>query len=129
VTEVYFLFRPRPQGVHVHVHVWAGTALQAENRVRSKLGTLIMDPEQWGALRTLLETGMAGVAEASVEIDGETWDASDIDFRYEPAPITIIDRGDEVVTIIRGAEPVFAEEPWHPEEIAGNFPPEEEEEE
>jgi hypothetical protein len=52
-----FLFRAQRLGGHVHVHVWAGTPLQADNRARPKLGTLIMDPEQWAALRDLIANG------------------------------------------------------------------------
>jgi hypothetical protein len=52
-----FLFRAQRLGGHVHVHVWAGTRLQADNHARPKLGMLIMDPEQWTALRDLIANG------------------------------------------------------------------------
>ena len=66
---IHFLFRHVQLGGHVHVHIWAGTPQEAENRARGKLGHLIMDPHDWAALRTLLETGMADVAGAVVEFE------------------------------------------------------------
>lgn len=68
----HFLLYGRQIGGHVHVDVWAGTGLQAENHARPQVGRLVMDPDQWESLKTLLETGMAGVAEASVEIEEDT---------------------------------------------------------
>lgn len=45
-----FLFRSRRLGGHMHVDVWCGTPQQKHDKTRAKLGTLIMDPEQWEAL-------------------------------------------------------------------------------
>lgn len=50
----HFLFRAELRGGHVHVGVWGGTEQQAANQARPKLGTLVMDPEQWGELRSQL---------------------------------------------------------------------------
>jgi hypothetical protein len=53
----YFLFRAEQRGGHVHVQVWAGTELQRDNRARPQVGTLILDPAEWRALRSLLDEG------------------------------------------------------------------------
>jgi hypothetical protein len=62
----HFFFRVQRLGGHVHVHVWAGSRLQADNQARPKLGMLIMDPEQWAALRDLI---VNGPRYALVEVD------------------------------------------------------------
>lgn len=62
----HFLFRGRLLGGHVHVDVWAGSAAQRELQARPRLGTLIMDPDQWRAFQALVDEGefcRAAVAE------------------------------------------------------------------
>jgi hypothetical protein len=56
---MHWLFKVEHFGGHAHVGVWCGTPAQAENQTRAKLGFLIMDPDEWTELRSLIETGRA----------------------------------------------------------------------
>ena len=49
-----FLFRGQLLGGHVHVGVWAGTEQQARQQSRPRLGGLIMDPDDWETLKSLV---------------------------------------------------------------------------
>ena len=52
--RLHFLFRWRRLGGHVHVDVFAGTQQQADNSARPKLGTLVMDLDDWGQFQQLV---------------------------------------------------------------------------
>lgn len=54
--EHYFLLEAEPRGGHVHVSVRAGSRRHA----RALCGSLIMDPGEWVAFRSMLERGSQG---------------------------------------------------------------------
>ena len=47
----HYLIRAHTKGGHVHAHVWSGTPLQTGQANRPKLGTLVMDPDEWVVFR------------------------------------------------------------------------------
>lgn len=64
----HFLLRGRRLGGQVHVGVWAGTELQAMNRARPKLGSLVMDLDQWDDLTNQLDR-LAGHGPAIFDVE------------------------------------------------------------
>jgi hypothetical protein len=53
-ARLHFLFRWQKLGGHFHVGVFAGTQQQANNGARPKLGTLVMDAEDWCQFQQLV---------------------------------------------------------------------------
>lgn len=83
------------RGGHVHVAVWAGTA-RADHYLdgspagwlggqRAKAGDLVLRPEEWEALREILEVGFSALDEAHAAMGGRDGEATDllIDYREE----------------------------------------------